>query len=383
MNFCKKHPEAFTALLCLTLSILAICIFPYIISRAFGYMALTLAIIQLIWAARTKISWLQNLLIISMSCFFALFAGGIYLQIQSPNLSMSTVRLYDGNPKNPVERDELLGFAHKQEARSMRTQKLLGDKEIFDVTVTTNDQGYRITPEHPEAKIGVVLLGCSFTEGVGVEDKETYAYQLGEILGKNYQVYNFGHGGYGAHQALALLESPRVDFLKNKYEKLYFYFLNIEDHEWRSAGLVEWDNFGPKYTLEQGKAVYQGSFDLGNPLFTKLWETVKKSDLMQRFFLRTILWPKEEALALQTAILQKSQDVIAEKFKSPFTVILAPKISDREKEYKDAGFATLNLGPSLKDWPENGTTIPLDGHPTPFSHEQIAKEIAKNIQSNL
>ncbi len=383
MKFYKKHPELFITILCSLLCILVVCIFPYILNRAFGYIALALACIQLFWAIKTKISWLQNILIVLMSCFLALFVGGIYLQMQSPNLSISSVRLYDGKPKNPEIRDELLGFAHAPKAKSTRTQKFLGDKEVFDVTVTINDQGYRITPIHNEARTAVIILGCSFTEGIGVEDEETYAYRLGELLGKSYQVYNFGHGGYGPHQALALLESNRLDFLKNKYDKLHFYFFNIAEHEWRSAGIVEWDNHGPRYVIEQGEAVHKGTFDLSLPIFTKLWETVKKSDLMQRFFLKNFLWTRDEALTLQAAILQKMQKVVIEKFNSKFTVVLDPNLgTERAKEYQALGLKTLALYPSLKHWPESETRIPMDGHPNAFSHNIFAQEIAKNIQAN-
>ncbi len=383
MSFVKKYPEWSLAALCSVLGVLVLCIFPYIFGRSFGYIVLALACVQLLWALCTKRGWLQNILLVSLSCCFALFIGGIFLQMQSPNVSMTAVRLYDGKPKNPAVRDDVLGFGYAHKAMSMRTQKFLNDKEVFDVVVSFNDQGRRITPVHPQAKKAVVLLGCSFTEGVGVEDAETYAYQLATLLGDTYQVYNFGFGGYGPHQALALLESSRVDFLKEKYEKLYFYFLNIEEHEWRSAGLVEWDNYGPRYILHNGEAVRHGSFDMGMPLLTKLWETVKKSDLMQRFFLRKILWNQEEALALQMAILKKSQEIIQEKFHSPFTVILSPLLDSRENAYKTAGLHTVNLRSVLPDWPEKGTTIPNDGHPTPYAHEQIAKKLAEDIQKTL
>ncbi len=377
--FYKKFPEASIAGLCIFLTILSVCVAPFIMSRPLGLMALALAATQLFWAIRTKIKWLQNTLLFSMSCFIGLFAANFFLNIYSPNISMSAVRLYDGQPKNPAIRDDLLGFGYEPKAKKMRTQKILGDKVLFDVTVTLNDRGYRITPTHPNAKIGIVLLGCSFTEGVGVEDHETYAYRLSELLGENYQVYNFGFGGYGPHQALALLESDRLDFLKKSHEKLHFYFLSIGSHEWRSAGLVEWDSYGPRYILENGQAIRKGSFDLGFTLFTKLWEVIKKSDLLQRYVLRKIFWTHEEALALQTAILLKCNKVIVEKFHSDFTVLLEPAISNKQKEYTHKGLKIIDLKAVLPNWPHEGTTIPLDGHPTPFSHDKVAGAIAKSL----
>src|SRR5262249_45375581 len=40
------------------------------------------------------------------------------------------------------------------------------------------------------------LLGCSFTHGWGVNDEETYAWRLQEML-PDYRVVNFGVVGYG------------------------------------------------------------------------------------------------------------------------------------------------------------------------------------------
>ncbi len=375
----NKKFEILLSLAALTCCLATLAIMPYILSRPFAWMILLLACIQFIWAANSKISLLQNTLIISASCCFALFAGEIFFRFYSPNTSINSVRLYNEQAKNPSVRDPLLGFAYEAKEQSIQTKKISGNTIVYDVTVTINDKGYRITPTHPEAKNAVVFLGCSFTEGVGVNDTETYAYKTAELLGKEYQVYNFGIGGYGSHQALALLESSRLDYLKEKYENIHVYFLSYEGHPWRSAGLVEWDNYGPRYILQNGQAIRDGNFHSKLPLLTKLWESVKKSDFMQRFFIKKILWKYDDVWNLQTAILQKMRDTAQEKFHATFTLLLSPELSDKENYYKDKGFQIVNLYNALPEWPNNNTQIPLDGHPSAMAHERIAQSIAKTL----
>lgn len=52
----------------------------------------------------------------------------------------------------------------------------------------------------------VLLLGCSFTQGYGIVDHETYAWKLGERFPRT-AVENYGTGGYGAPQVYLRLQA--------------------------------------------------------------------------------------------------------------------------------------------------------------------------------
>src|SRR4051812_49370377 len=47
----------------------------------------------------------------------------------------------------------------------------------------------------------ILILGCSYTQGFGVADAETFAWQLQERF-PTYHVVNFGTGAYGTYQSL-------------------------------------------------------------------------------------------------------------------------------------------------------------------------------------
>jgi hypothetical protein len=52
----------------------------------------------------------------------------------------------------------------------------------------------------PNSAPRILVVGCSFTQGYGVGDEDTYAHQINRSLPGN-EVLNFGTGGYGAYQS--------------------------------------------------------------------------------------------------------------------------------------------------------------------------------------
>jgi hypothetical protein len=69
-------------------------------------------------------------------------------------------------------------------------QHFAGD---YDVTVTIDPRGFRITP-HAEGRPNLLVLGDSFTFGLGVQDRETYPSQLATKL-PGWNVLNGGYVG--------------------------------------------------------------------------------------------------------------------------------------------------------------------------------------------
>lgn len=81
-----------------------------------------------------------------------------------------------------------------------------------------------------------IIIGCSYTQGYGVEDQETYASLLNQNR-DDFNFINFGTGGYGAYQSWLRLEYE-VHVLA-KTPKLIIYGF-IEDHLQRDVAAVEW-----------------------------------------------------------------------------------------------------------------------------------------------
>jgi hypothetical protein len=86
------------------------------------------------------------------------------------------------------------------------------------ISMTQNGRGFRDIEPSLDARPGVLFLGDSFVWGYGVEANERFT-ELLRSRHPEWQVYNFGVGGYGTDQEYLLLQEhfqeyhPRVVFL--------------------------------------------------------------------------------------------------------------------------------------------------------------------------
>jgi len=87
---------------------------------------------------------------------------------------------------------------------------------------TINSGGFRgreYSVEKPEEVYRIVVLGDSFTFGLGLNDNETFSYHLEQLLneknisGKRFEVLNFGVSGYNTVQEVAMLKMKALKYL--------------------------------------------------------------------------------------------------------------------------------------------------------------------------
>jgi hypothetical protein len=144
--------------------------------------------------------WLGRLLLACVSSVFALLALEVGLR-----LTWSSYYLKDAEPY--AEPDPVRGWR-------LRAGVRLEDGEPeFKVTIHHNRWGFRGGPlERAKGeRKRVLVLGDSFTYGVGVEDHETFSARL-EQLEPSLEVINTGANGYGTGQELLLLRDEGLAF---------------------------------------------------------------------------------------------------------------------------------------------------------------------------
>jgi hypothetical protein len=79
--------------------------------------------------------------------------------------------------------------------------------KIYDVKYTFDASSRRFTKKNSlVTQKNLILLGCSFTLGSGLNDSETFPYYLNELR-PDYNVYNLGIYGAGANDILDDLNS--------------------------------------------------------------------------------------------------------------------------------------------------------------------------------
>jgi hypothetical protein len=108
------------------------------------------------------------------------------------------LRLFFPQPLGPVQFavDPDLGFIPVPNQKAMRT--LPG---VYAYTYSNNSLGLRGPEIHAKTKPRILVLGDSFTYGIGVNDDETFCSILQSLL-PEHEVINGGNGGKGTDYAL-------------------------------------------------------------------------------------------------------------------------------------------------------------------------------------
>jgi len=82
----------------------------------------------------------------------------------------------------------------------------------------------------------ILFFGCSFAFGEGLNDSETFPFQLIKDAGEKYTGRNFAFHGYETQQMLALLEDRKfVDEAVGKAQIKYVFYEMIPDHVKRTS----------------------------------------------------------------------------------------------------------------------------------------------------
>ncbi len=358
---------------------------------------LCISIVIMMLAIKVKNNFIQYICIFCFSITFFISAFEIYIYFPKP-VAEKDKEWVSGTPTKEIFiPNENLGYkfiANKVHSHK-KVKQFIGKSDkvtIYDVTYTINASARRATPVNENATIAILLLGCSFTFGDGLNDKETFGYKIAETLGQNYQVFNCGVGGYGAHQALAILEGD-LSYLK-KFKHIYVFYTAIEDHVMRNAGISSWDKRGPRYLFENGQLVRKGSFteNFPNNIFFSeraVHKFLQKSIAFNYYFSRlqesfNPFNSKEKRNKLFGAIVDKSVQVMKNKYpNSDFTVLLWD--DKAEKALIDLPQSVHRI--KVSDWlPKQNTTdetyiIIGDGHPNDLATTLMAKEIVNLIHS--
>ncbi len=269
---------------------------------------------------------------------------------------------------------------------------MLDDETIYDVTYTVDDEGHRVTPKNPDAKIAVLLFGGSFTFGQGIEDNETFAHKLAEQLGSNYQVINYGVPGYGPHQMLAEIEVGLPEY--KQYSTILAYYTYISTHEIRAAGGKTWASKAPRYMLEDGKLTRKGTFQDNPPFFwTKgFWTKIPPNSFFEG--IKSALIPHllpynttEKRMELTEAIVEKSASEIHKNTAhSKFTILAWPPYAMDKfspKWQKESAIEIVDVSTWLPNSNQDMEKYRLkDLHPNALAADLVAKQLTELVKKD-
>ncbi|WP_394909298.1 SGNH/GDSL hydrolase family protein [uncultured Helicobacter sp.] len=363
-----------------------------------------------------------------------------YVSVLPLCLSIGEVFLYTQSQKDVVAPDEILGFAHKPNASIHRIFRV-DDEIVYDIQLNTDENGLRVTTDtNKNYQKCIHFYGGSFTAGNGLNDSQTLPSSLARVLdSRDISIMNYGISAAGVHTMLARLEFDRDSSIWEQCRENVSFYIAIPHHIYRTFGVAG----GPKYKLENGKAVYKGKISLEEkrklerqnsvlehtPLFTiteRLSNQFQKSYIYKIFFneyarsASLLAIPQYHNgyfsnpdllhlnattdLDLYFTILTRSYELLAQKYNSELIVILwdndmhaefLDKYDEAIKTFlRDKHIRFYTLSEIIPDYPKDLERVKAgdfehfayrisrwDTHPNALANELIAKFLADKIDS--
>lgn len=262
---------------------------------------------------------------------------------------------------------------------------------IYNYRLTTDAAGRRISQSSSEKRRSarhLVMMGCSYTFGTGVNDSETITWHINALQDAT-EAYNGGHGGFGTSDVLARLMSPdELQDLRQKRGILIYNF--IANHVHRSFGSTAspWTNLlSDVELLPDGHFALRGDFDTSRPRLMAFYRFFSGLHFVRLFGLHLpvlrhhhydliakMISEARHLYRLQT--LPENELVVALYPQSVDGVDVAElrrALSRHKIPFID--YSGLNLARFIKE----PARIPYDGHPNGHAHAFYAKLLLKDL----
>jgi lysophospholipase L1-like esterase len=248
-----------------------------------------------------------------------------------------------------------------------------------------NSHGWRdeeTTFEKPAGKRRIVVLGDSFTFGVGVDDAERYTEVLQGLEG-GLEVLNLGMNAVGSDQELLYLESDGLRYAPDVVLCAFFEGNDFTDVSY------ERNNYWPKprFALEAGELVEIPP--------TLIWEVrLRTSGYLGEALYRSVQrwtpyrvvapeWEERDTLPLAIALVSRMH-ASASRAGAHFALFLIrsfdpPRAGDPlASALASAGIEVLDPGARLAD---PALHIPDDGHWNASGHRAVAEFLAEELRA--
>lgn len=266
-------------------------------------------------------------------------------------------------------------------------QYFVNDSLIFDYHYPIDQYSRRITPfkNTQQRNKFLIISGCSFAFGYGVDNSNTLAAQLAQEL-PHYRPYNYGVAGYGTQHTLIKLQNGFEEDEINEENGMFIYYF-IDDHVNRSIGsrriLKLWGETFPFFKMEKDVPINKGTFKDGRPNLYRFYKILSQSAFIDLFNIDFPLWIRDKHLKLVAEMLEESKNLLKKKFpNADFVVVLAPG-SEHAPTLKtlleQRNIRVLDLSQLLNPRQREYLIHYTDRHPNATYYKEVAKEIISEI----
>lgn len=253
------------------------------------------------------------------------------------------------------------------------------DRDLYDIKYDFNAKGWRKLPQpNPDAPNDLLLFGCSFTYGTALENEQTWAWQLAELLGSDWNLENYAANGFSVNQMLCELEHRMIPAPEGK--RRYALFLALDHHLRRN----EFFPRTPHYELDaSGKAIqagrqkYRWIYEL--PWTINGLQIAREASLwLTNFFLRDTT----EAEKIYLAMLAQANAILRDAYATRLYVLLWPGSEFLKDRIKALGIPVITAKPMLPDWDKGAKpgdvyrTDVFENHPNPKAATELASGLS-------
>jgi len=335
-------------------------------------------------------TFLVNISISLITVIVLLVIIGFFYDIYFRKFFKNSVPITTGTLFNAVHPDSLLGFRPNNNV-FCSGKKIFRDTLIYEMSYRLDSNGHRVMPVNLATNEKfAAFLGCSFTFGDGLNDRETIPAYFSKNS-KIYQGYNFGYSGYGPAQALIKLQHDSLEKIVKQKDGFGF-FMFIHDHIHRTIGSMS--NFkmnkglNPCFEIEGKNLVYKGLFKNVYPKRCAIYKKMAENGFCRYFNIGYPFRLNDEHFELTGRVLEEIAKEFNKKFQNDkFYVVMYPSISQKEYEedekiieyLKNKKIKYLDYR-KLFDPTKKPYYILHDHHPTAFANDVLTKQMITDLK---
>lgn len=294
--------------------------------------------------------------------------------------SCSGCYVYDPDPQ--------LGFWHKPDS-SREAVRHCGRSLCYRARYTFDAVGRRKTGNERRSARHLLLFGCSYAFGEGLNDRDTLSYKLQESI--DARLYNYSRSSVSAAYTLALFQSGRLAREVSEKDGLALYLLMVSHFERASFSTRNpWLWKDPAYTLDaQGElrrhptqAATQGR--LFSFYYAYTW-------LKRRSYFLTVLARDFHSLSesqnqkLLVKMLGEAKAQYEREFHGEFIVVIFPNFAPSRSFLEELEQAKIRYF-MLEQFtvPEAERVVcPCDSHPNGLVTTHMARQIRQIFRANF
>lgn len=285
--------------------------------------------------------------------------------------------------KNPYVEGPPLGF---ELAPDNLIRHYCRDREsgamLWDGECAVNAHGFRETRGGGADAETVLFLGCSVTFGYGLSDDQTTAHHFSEAFDFSKRVLNFGVSNYGTHHALRELETNlhagRAGVNPERVVAVYYGL--IDDHANRVMKPAS--PATPRYRLENGRAVYAGSYDehfVAGRLAIMLDRSRIYPVLKDKFLRKGDAAGGSYKWQLTQALMAEMDRICRQRYGVGLTVVYWGSDPAVEAGIRANGMELIPVSDALgEDWSRLAILFSLaDGHPNAHANRLLGRHLGR------